>query len=69
MFSRHHAELRWEPVTVDLKAFAGQKIRLKLIADCGPANNTTADHAFWAEPKVIVKDEAARQTIVTAAAK
>lgn len=69
VFSRHHAELRWEPVTVDLKAFAGQKIRLKLVADCGPANNTTADHAFWAEPKVIVKDEAARQTIVTAAAK
>jgi len=64
LFSRHHKETRWEHAQVDLAAFAGKKVYLKLIADCGPANDTTADHALWGDlsiratqPQLVVRAE------------
>jgi hypothetical protein len=64
VFSRHYRDLHWEPVSVDLAPFAGQRIRLKLIADCGPANDTTADHALWAAPGVVLRDDREMQTVI-----
>lgn len=52
LFRQHHKELRWEPVVVDLSAYAGQHIILRLVSDCGPADDTTADHSFWGEPRI-----------------
>jgi hypothetical protein len=40
----------WRELRADLSAFAGQKVRLRLIADAGPADNSTADWACWGEP-------------------
>ena len=64
VFSRHYRKTEWEPAEADLTAFAGKKVRLKLIADCGPKDDTTADHALWAEPKVVLKDEREMATMV-----
>ncbi len=49
VFERHHTALGWEPADVDLSAFAGQKVTLRLQVDCGPANSTTADHSQWGD--------------------
>ena len=57
VFSQHHGDRKWQRATADLAAFAGQKVRLKLTVDCGPADNTINDHALWGEPKVVVAEE------------
>ncbi len=67
VFSQHHGATSWEAAQADLSGFAGQKIRLKLVADCGPADDTTADHALWGDPQVVVRDERAKRLVVTAA--
>jgi hypothetical protein len=57
VFAQHHSERAWLPARADLAAFAGQKVTLKLTVDCGPADNTTNDHALWGEPKVVLAEE------------
>lgn len=53
-FSEHYAKREWKSVAVDLSPYAGQAVRLKLIADCGPRDDTNADHALWGEPRVVL---------------
>ncbi len=55
LFSEHYAARAWKPVSVDLAPYAGQRIRLNLIADCGPQDDTTADHALWGEPRIVLQ--------------
>ena len=43
---------RWGELTGDLGAFAGQRVQIQLIADCGPNDNTTDDWACWGEPVI-----------------
>jgi len=42
--TREHA---WLPQSVSLARWAGRRVRLKFVADCGPADNTTADQGYW----------------------
>ena len=42
----------WTPLEADLSPWAGQTIRLKLIADVGPGNNSSGDWACWAKPRI-----------------
>ena len=42
----------WLPLTVDLGRFAGKTIRLKLITDCGPANDTVGDWGHWGDLRI-----------------
>lgn len=44
---------RWLRQRVSLAPYAGQRLRLKFIADCGPADNATTDHASWGDVKVL----------------
>jgi len=67
VFSEHYDQTRWKQASADLSAFAGQRIRLKLIADCGPADDTTADHALWGDARIISRDERAKRLLVTEA--
>jgi hypothetical protein len=60
LFRRHYAEVRWQGCSVDLGPFQGQKVRLKLLADCGPADNTIADHGLWGEAQVVLQREKLR---------
>jgi hypothetical protein len=48
----------WLPQRVPLDAYAGRRIRLKFVADPGPKDNCTTDHAFWADAQVIGKRNA-----------
>ncbi len=50
IFERHSLSKVWEEGSVDLSPYAGQAVRLQLEAHPGPANDTTCDGCFWAEP-------------------
>ncbi len=43
------AEHAWQPMHADLSPWAGQRVRLKLIADVGPADNSIGDWAACAD--------------------
>lgn len=54
LFSRFSAAKQWEPARVDLSAWAGREITLRLVTDPGPKQNTSCDSAFWATPTIWV---------------
>lgn len=43
----------WIPQTVSLAKYAGRQVRLKFVADCGPKNNATTDHAHWGDVRIM----------------
>ena len=42
----------WFPIEADLSKWAGKKIRLKLIADCGLRDDTSGDWSCWADMRI-----------------
>jgi len=46
---------KWRELVADLTEFAGKKVWLRLIADVGPNDNSTADWASWGEPRIELK--------------
>jgi hypothetical protein len=44
---------QWLPQSVALSRYAGNRVRLKFIADCGPNDDATADHAHWGDVKIV----------------
>jgi hypothetical protein len=44
---------RWMDRSVSLAAYGGKMIRMKFVADCGPRDNTTTDHAYWSRVSVV----------------
>ena len=57
------AEHAWTPLEADLARWAGQTIRLKLIADPGPADNSSGDWAAWATPRLESKEPVMQVTV------
>jgi len=49
----HGVQREWRPLAADLSAFAGKRVRLVLIADVGPADNSTTDWACWGDLRVV----------------
>lgn len=49
---RSWIEHAWTPIEADLSPWAGQTIRVKLIADVGRKDNSSGDWACWAEPRI-----------------
>jgi len=45
-------ERAWTPLAVDLSPWAGQSVRLKLLTDVGPKDNSSGDWACWAEMRI-----------------
>jgi hypothetical protein len=43
----------WSEITADLSPWAGQRIRIKLIADPGPTDNNSGDWAAWADAEIV----------------
>ncbi len=41
-------ESRWVAHRVDLAPYARQRVRLTFVSDCGPADDSTTDHSYWA---------------------
>lgn len=50
--SVHVAKHAWLPIEADLSPWAGRRIKLSLVADCGPSDNTAGDWAAWADLKL-----------------
>ncbi|MFA7691409.1 MAG: hypothetical protein WCX86_00770 [Candidatus Hydrogenedentales bacterium] len=54
LFERFTDTLTWEPITVDLSAYAGESMRLQLETHPGPNKDTTCDRALWGAPSLVV---------------
>ena len=46
------AEHGWTALDADLSRWAGQSVRIKLISDVGPADNSSGDWACWANMRI-----------------
>jgi hypothetical protein len=42
----------WTPLAADLAPWAGQRVRIKLVADVGPADNSSGDWAAWSNLRI-----------------
>ncbi len=49
----HVAKHEWKPIRADLSAWKGQRVKLNLVADCGPKNNTAGDWAGWGDLRLV----------------
>ena len=49
---RQWIEHAWTPLEADLTRWAGRRVRLKLISDVGPADNSSGDWACWANIRI-----------------
>jgi len=45
-------ERAWTPLEADLSRWAGKQVRIKLVSDVGPADNSACDWACWADMRV-----------------
>ncbi|MFZ2642461.1 MAG: hypothetical protein WA117_15810 [Verrucomicrobiia bacterium] len=57
------AEHAWAPLEADLSRWAGRTIRVKLISDVGPANNSSGDWACWANPRIENREPVLKTTL------
>ena len=57
LFSRFSASKVWEPARVDLGAYAGRRVTLRLWTGPGPKNNTSCDQCYWGDPVIIVGEQ------------
>ncbi|MGQ9790063.1 MAG: DUF6259 domain-containing protein [Armatimonadota bacterium] len=55
--SRHVRSATPEELTLDLSAYRGQKVRLRLEADPGPAGSPEFDWGYWSRPRLVVHRE------------
>ncbi|MCX7428135.1 MAG: hypothetical protein NTW96_21205, partial [Planctomycetia bacterium] len=54
VFDRHTAAKTWQEASVDLSRFAGKTVRLQIESHPGPKNDTSWDHSYWAEPRLVI---------------
>jgi hypothetical protein len=57
------AEHAWTPLEADLSRWAGRQVRLKLISDVGPADNSSGDWACWANPRIESREPVLKTTL------
>ncbi|MCX6898058.1 MAG: hypothetical protein NT105_05085 [Verrucomicrobia bacterium] len=60
---KQRAEHAWTPLEADLSRWAGRNIRIKLISDVGPANNSSGDWACWANPRIESREPVLKTTL------
>ncbi len=63
IFEKSSKAYRWLPQRVSLERYAGRRVRLKFVADCGPRDDTTTDHAHWGDVKIVRRG--ARESEIT----
>lgn len=49
---------QWIEHRVPLAEWAGKRVRLKFVSDCGPKDNAVADHSYWGDVATLVSDPA-----------
>lgn len=62
LFQRFSDAKKWEPAEIDLSAYAGQTVTLRLWNGPGPKGNTTCDGGFWGDPTLTVGEIPREQT-------
>ncbi len=58
VFEHSQIESRWIEHRVSLADWAGKRVRLKFVSDCGPKDNAVADHSYWSDVATVVSDAA-----------
>ena len=58
VFEKSSKAHQWLPQTVRLDRWEGQRVRLKFVADCGPADHATTDHALWGDVRIAAAGQA-----------
>jgi DNA modification methylase len=53
LFEAHHSNGPWRNERVSLADWAGEWVTLRFTTDCGPADDSGADSARWAEPRLL----------------
>lgn len=48
----HNDQVAWKPIEADLAPWRGQPIRLTLVSDCGPADDTACDWSGWGDVRL-----------------
>lgn len=54
VFEESTKEHAWLPRSVSLAPWAGQRVRIKFVADCGPKDNATTDQGYWGDVKIVL---------------
>jgi hypothetical protein len=57
LFETSQKSFAWLPHQVLLDRLAGRRVRLRFVADCGPNDNATTDHAHWGDVAVVTPSE------------
>ncbi|MFO7973704.1 MAG: hypothetical protein R6V12_03630 [Candidatus Hydrogenedentota bacterium] len=52
LFREHQTDYAWIARQIDLTPWNGKQVTLRFITDCGPNDNTTADHAHWGDVRL-----------------
>jgi hypothetical protein len=52
VFRAIRATIGWEDHAVDLSPWSGRRVRIKLVADVGPNDNSYSDWAAWSQPVI-----------------
>ncbi len=53
IFKHRQNAHKWTHHTADMSEWAGKKIMLKFISDCGPKDSSTTDHSYWGDVNLI----------------
>ncbi|MDO4576403.1 MAG: hypothetical protein Q4D98_14440 [Planctomycetia bacterium] len=54
----------WRPLSADLTPWAGQTVRLQIVTDCGPENNTHGDWGVWGDLNLRSRDLVLRRQLI-----
>jgi len=52
LFEHTQVEARWTHHSVPLAKWAGRKVRLRFVSDCGADDNATTDHSLWGDVRL-----------------
>lgn len=55
VFVSAHADWKREPIEADLTKWAGRRVSIYLVSDCGPKGNTSGDWCNWSDLKITTR--------------
>lgn len=47
----------WTPIVANLEKWQGKRVRLRLVSDCGPQNNTVGDWGQWGDIQLVANEK------------
>ncbi|MDX9981552.1 MAG: hypothetical protein RBU25_16130 [Lentisphaeria bacterium] len=62
VFTENYVAFAWADREVDLNAWSGKRTTLRFVTDCGPKDDSTTDHAAWADVRVASAGQSEQRT-------